>query len=680
MPHERSVTIVIPVYKDWTTLQLCMKSLKKYVSPHHQVYLVNDMSNEWADLEKKILQEMKDCPNFHYARNESNMGFVKTCNRAVNELDQTENDILLLNSDTKVTEGFLEEMLEVLYVTEKHGIVCPRSNNATLLSIPLSFYGDRSDVVEESYRCYLQVKNKLPRYQVLPTGVGFCILIRRELINNFGLFDEIYGKGYNEENDFILRVNAYGFSTVMANRAFVFHYESRSFGKKQKDEQEERNAKILLERYPFYTHVIYDYFYNRIHPIDYFADLFSDEFHPKKKILFSLYNLNPLYNGTAVYGLTLLEKFYEKFKDKYDISVLVNIDGDKFHHVSEKYPRVMHTGDLEGTYHLAVIPSQIYHLEHLMLLNRHCLRFIFTMQDIITLRCQYLLSENIPFLDVFRFSIQYADGIVSISDYTKEDMEAYFCGIDCPPIKRIYHGINIIKKGNSIMDGQLPFESFVLIFGNAYSHKAIKETVEYLKESDQKFIILGYGNNTKISENIYGYKSGFLSEEFIANLYEKSKVIVFPSLYEGFGLPIIESGHYGKRILVKDNSLNHELCDAFPEYADKIYFFKEFYEIPSILEELDTATDASQRKDVVPRSWDDVAKETESFVEEVLLSEVNEKRLEKRWNFFTYLQRCQGVGVSSVPHMKQFMKEILRRHAPSVFYFLKRMKNKMSSK
>ena len=128
-------TIVVPVYKDWSTLSSCIESLKKYVPSGNSVLLINDCGQEWEELEHNILSAIADCPNFTYAKNEENLGFVKTCNHSL-ELADPATDILLLNSDTAVTEGFLTEMQEVLYADERHGAVCPRSNNATLLTMP----------------------------------------------------------------------------------------------------------------------------------------------------------------------------------------------------------------------------------------------------------------------------------------------------------------------------------------------------------------------------------------------------------------------------------------------------------------------------------------------------------------------------------------------------------------
>src|SRR5688572_29617210 len=131
---KSSVTIVVPVYGDWPSLEQCIASLKQFVSGPHKVMLVNDCGPEVELMETNILKAIKDKEMFEYYRNPENQGFVKTCNRAAFELDTSGNDILLLNSDTVVTEGFLEEMVGVLYASDKHGCVCPRSNNATIAS------------------------------------------------------------------------------------------------------------------------------------------------------------------------------------------------------------------------------------------------------------------------------------------------------------------------------------------------------------------------------------------------------------------------------------------------------------------------------------------------------------------------------------------------------------------
>lgn len=255
----KPVTIVVPVYGDWPSLAQCIDAVKKYVdTSRHQVMFVNDCGPEVELMEKKLQAAIKGTP-FLYFRNKKNLGFVGACNRAATELDKTGNDILLLNSDAKVTEGFLDELLAVLYASDRHGAVSPRSNNATIATVPLSAAIKRGVAPETSFKLFQKLKTKLPRYTVVPVAHGFCMLIRRPLIAKYGLFDTIFGRGYGEEVDFCLRIKKHGYLSVLANRAFVFHLEARSFTNEVKAKLLEKNEKIVWQRYPDYRQSVRDY-------------------------------------------------------------------------------------------------------------------------------------------------------------------------------------------------------------------------------------------------------------------------------------------------------------------------------------------------------------------------------------------------------------------------------------
>ena len=256
---KNKVTVVVPVYADWESLKGCINSIKKYVSPEHNIILINDCGPEADILEENINEIIKKRPNYKYYRNSKNLGFLKTCNRAVFELDKSNNDILLLNSDTKLTEGFLEEMLDLLSIDNKIGAVSPRSNNATIATVPLSSAPEKGIGPEKSYKLFKALKKRLPRYNEIPTALGFCVLIRRTVIDKYGLFDEVFGKGYGEENDFSMRIKQGGYISVLSNWSYVFHMEARSFTMKTKLELIKKNRAILDKRYPEYTELVRSY-------------------------------------------------------------------------------------------------------------------------------------------------------------------------------------------------------------------------------------------------------------------------------------------------------------------------------------------------------------------------------------------------------------------------------------
>jgi GT2 family glycosyltransferase len=253
MSSGKIVSIVVPVYADWLSLKDCIDSLKRFVDPSHNIIIVNDSGPEADSLEANIKKTIKGIKNFKYHRNSKNLGFVKTCNRAVMVLDKTQNDIMLLNSDTKVTNGFLKEMMEVLYSDNKIGAVSPRTNNATIFTIPISAMPKKGLEPRKSFEVFQKVAPKLPRYNEVPTAHGFCMLIKRAIIKKYGFFDEIFGKGYGEEVDFCQRIKAHGYKSVLANHAFVFHMEARSFTLEKKQELLKQSKEIIDCRYPEYS-------------------------------------------------------------------------------------------------------------------------------------------------------------------------------------------------------------------------------------------------------------------------------------------------------------------------------------------------------------------------------------------------------------------------------------------
>lgn len=250
---SEKITLIIPIYDDWNTLKKCLKSIIEHVDiSTHKIILINDNGPNANKIEKRIKRKIRN-KNFLYYRNTTNLGFVKTCNRAVFEIDKSDNNIMVLNSDTIVTEGFLEEMTKVLNSREDIGAVCPRSNNATIFSVPINSNGAMS--MRKSYRLYKKIREQLPSMYVSPVAHGFCLLTKRSVIKKYGFFDEVYGKGYGEENDFCMRIRK-KYKCAVANRAYVFHFKARSFTEEKRNKLVEQNEKILIHRYPNYYNLV----------------------------------------------------------------------------------------------------------------------------------------------------------------------------------------------------------------------------------------------------------------------------------------------------------------------------------------------------------------------------------------------------------------------------------------
>lgn len=343
------VTIIIPIYKDLVSISACIMSLKKYINKNIKILFINDMSNEWKEIEITVLDLINGYDNFYYIKNNKNLGFVKTCNKAVLELDKSDNDILLLNSDTVVTDNFLEEMLLALYSSENIGAVCPRSNKASFLSVPFNHNLSRDISMEESYYIYNKIKPYLIPVEEIWTGVGFAFLVKRELINKYGLFDESFGRGYNEENDFCMRIKKQGYKIMKCNNAYVFHNEGKSF-LDEKNRLELINSSLLLRRYPDYWDKALEY-ENKIDSVDYFADLIIDKIYNKKRILLCI--LNKVNKNKLKEIIREIKLLITNYKDKCEFEIVVskNIYYKLKYCISDV--NILTPNKLNETYHIA---------------------------------------------------------------------------------------------------------------------------------------------------------------------------------------------------------------------------------------------------------------------------------------------------------------------------------------
>jgi glycosyltransferase involved in cell wall biosynthesis len=161
-------------------------------------------------------------------------------------------DVVLLNSDTVVTRGWLDALVRCAASDPAIGTITPFSNNAEICSLPRFCENNPWPASRDAGTMVRALEwAAVPTYPDLPTGVGFCLYIRHALIDAIGMFDPVFGLGYGEENDLCMRAAAAGYRNVLCEDAFVLHLGGSSFGDKRAD-LAERNMQILLERHPDY--------------------------------------------------------------------------------------------------------------------------------------------------------------------------------------------------------------------------------------------------------------------------------------------------------------------------------------------------------------------------------------------------------------------------------------------
>ncbi|WP_416398660.1 glycosyltransferase [Allohahella sp. A8] len=248
--RENGVSIVVPIYKNAEVTLRCILSCLVALErmPGAQLYLINDASPEREI--KALLSSFMEHQSVHVLENQSNLGFVHTVNRGV-ELAGN-HDVILVNSDVVVSPDCFETLALDAYSNKRIATVSPFSNNATICSFPEFPVESTTFSDQPLIRLWSAFNSaRLPLISA-PTGVGFCLYIKRRALIEIGQLDaKNFPRGYGEENDFCQRAIAHGWMNAISANCYAHHEGSISFGS-QKDQLIERAMQTLDRIYPTY--------------------------------------------------------------------------------------------------------------------------------------------------------------------------------------------------------------------------------------------------------------------------------------------------------------------------------------------------------------------------------------------------------------------------------------------
>lgn len=252
-PGQQLPEVVVPVYDALEHVQLCLQSVVESTECPHLLTIVDDGSlpecATWLD------EFAKGKPWVRVLHNGGNLGYTRAINRAIRE--STGSAIILLNSDTIVSPGWLTRLIAVAESDPTTGLVGPVSNAASWQSVPA--IKDKSGAwainalpPNTTVSEYAELVRASSTGESAPVPIlnGFCLYIKRKVFDTIGLFDEeAFPQGYGEENDFCFRAADAGFELRVATDAYVFHAKTKSFGTQRREGLIKTANEILHQRY-----------------------------------------------------------------------------------------------------------------------------------------------------------------------------------------------------------------------------------------------------------------------------------------------------------------------------------------------------------------------------------------------------------------------------------------------
>ncbi|MFC1514289.1 glycosyltransferase family 2 protein [Candidatus Omnitrophota bacterium] len=237
--------IIIAVWNRKELTRSCIESIAANTRFSYRIIIIDNASQEPT---RSYLESLRNDARFEFIliRNEENLGNTMAVNQGLKAASAEL--ICNLNNDTMVTEGWLEEMAAIANADKNIGMVVPS----------LDTKGLARDPSPEDLRAYArQLAEHKGQYLELGITSGFCLLIKRAVVEKIGLWDEVFSPGYFDDTEYIMRAKRAGFIPVSARGAFVYHREHGSFKDKNREAIFSRNRQIYQKMYGKPKRILY---------------------------------------------------------------------------------------------------------------------------------------------------------------------------------------------------------------------------------------------------------------------------------------------------------------------------------------------------------------------------------------------------------------------------------------
>ena len=566
------VTIIIPCYNQIRYTYKCLYSIMVNTDPietPYEVIIADDVSTDTTKNVKNYVE------NIIVNRNQENLGFLKNCNEAA-KLARGEY-IYFLNNDTEVHKGYLSSLVKLLdenssigmvgskllfadgKLQEAGGIIWSDGSGAN--------YGRGDDPTDFKYN-YVKEVDYIS---------GAAIMIRKNLWNIIGGFDERYAPAYCEDSDLAFEVRKFGYKVVYEPTSVVTHFEGVSNGTDTSDETsiksyQAKNVEKLKEKWA--KELLNQY--ERSDEPDYFRARERDQ--DKKTILF-IDHYVPTWDRDA--GSKTVYSYMMMFKKMgYSVKFL----GDNFL-LNEPYGEILQQAGIEVIYGNDVQAGLWEFLRNnkksfdFVFLNRPHIatkyidfmrqnmftKIIYYGHDLHYMRLQreYDLMGDEKTMYEFKYyrSLEY-------SLLYKADMSYYPSYKEVEEIKKVDDTLRVKAINAYMFDEKAIVERDFsqtqnILFVGGFSHDPNVDAIKWLSESimprvkarnsNIKLVVVGSNPTEEVinicNENGYILK-GFVSDDELINLYRDTRIVVAPLRF-GAGIKgkIIEAMANGAAII-----------------------------------------------------------------------------------------------------------------------------------
>ena len=218
-------------------------------------------------------------------------------------------------------------------------------------------------------------------------------------------------------------------------------------------------------------------------------------------------------------------------------------------------------------------------------LRKEGIKSVVTIHDLIFMRYPNLYSyfDRKIHLAKFKYAAEQADKIIAISEQTKEDI-IYYLKVASSKIEVVYQGCSDVFKQQRTEQEKLALkkkyqlpEKFLLNVGTVEERKNALTIIKAIKNIETFLVIVG--KKTKYYQQIKSYiethnlkdkvlfLEGLTLDE-LSTLYQLAEIFIYPSIFEGFGIPIIEALYSKTPVITTNTGVFPEAGGPFSRYIN----------------------------------------------------------------------------------------------------------------
>jgi GT2 family glycosyltransferase/glycosyltransferase involved in cell wall biosynthesis len=586
------VVVCIPVYGAPDVFAECLTSVLAHTPRDVRILIADDASPDPAiasfveSLENVLEHEV------HYLRQAENLGFPGNVNAAFAAAAPA--DVIVLNSDCVVAEGWLEGMRRAARSDALVATASALTNHGTILSVPHRNRPQAGIPQDQdlAHAAGAVLAQSLRIHPHLPTAIGHCMYVRRQALDLVGDFDLAFSPGYGEEVDFSQRCILHGLVHVAADDVFVLHHSGSSFAEDGKaNPVQQAHDRVIEARYPYYQRAQTA---ASTTPFGRLPRAIASARRSINGLTVTIDGrcLGPLVTGTQVHTLQLIRAL--DATNQVGLRVIVQPDLGAYaaqELASRPHIHLIPHTDVHPAMEKADVahrPYQVSNANDLLMLRCAGERQVITHQDLIAYRNPgyfpgYPQWERYQRLT--RHALALADMVVFFSHHAAKDALSEDL-VDPGRVRVVYIGVDHVGQPASAPRrapgaDALADHEFLLCLGTDFRHKnrvfALRLLQALRDERGWKGTLVLAGPRVQ-SGSSAGEEAAYLAarpelakavltlpavgEDEKAWLLEHCAAVLYPTTYEGFGLMPFEASDHNRPCLFASQTALAEILPA----------------------------------------------------------------------------------------------------------------------